>query len=110
MTDAPTPPTEAEQDAAFKRSMAFNAEAVRSGLFAAALDISNELKKAGVPHGEAALLTGAAEFVAQLWQQVGENGGLKPMKVRTTLLGEIKTFFGKHVRMSRLGAPPAKLN
>ena len=98
------PPTDAEQEAAFRQSMAFNSEAVRSGLFAAALDIADELRKAGVPHGEACLLTGAAEFVAQLWQQVGHKGGIPPMKTRSTLLKEINTFYGKHVRATRQGA------
>lgn len=99
----PTPdlPTAAEAEAAFKQSMAFNAEAARSGLFAAALDIADTLKEANVPNGEAALLTGAAEMVAQLWQQVGEKAGIPSAKVRKTLLDEIKTFYGKHQRASR---------
>ncbi|MGH6730017.1 MAG: hypothetical protein ACREBK_07670, partial [Sphingomicrobium sp.] len=70
MTDAPL--TDAEQEAAWRRHMAFNAEAARSGLFAAALDIATTMREQGVAQGEACLLTGAAEFVAQLWQQVGE--------------------------------------
>lgn len=103
-TPPPAPPTDEEQQAAFQQSMAFNSEAVRSGLFAAAMDIAGELRKAEVPQGEACLLTGAAEFVAQLWQQVAENGGLNQNKSRDLLIKEIKTFWRKH----RNAAPPSE--
>lgn len=100
MTDE-APITDAEQEAAFRRSMAFNAEAARSGLFAAALDISLEMKKAGIPHGEACLLTGAVEMVAQLWQQMMSAAGQPPKRSRAKLVAEIRTFFDKHDRAGR---------
>ncbi len=96
---------EAEQEAAFRQSMAFNAEAARSGLFAAALDIAVEMKNAGIPHADAAILTGAAEMVAQLWQQVAHQAGIPAATARKNLEKEIRTFFGKHVRATRAGAP-----
>lgn len=100
------PVTDAENDAAYRRSMAFNAEAARAGLFAAALDIAGEMRKGGVPHADAAILTGAVEFSAQLWQQVGEKAGIASSQIRQNFLKEAKFFYGKHQRASRAGAQP----
>lgn len=111
MTDETTPPppeaelTEEEQQAAFRQHMAFNAEAARSGLFAAAMDIADTMNKANVAHGEACLLTGAAEMVAQLWQQVGKGTGKSSREVRQTLVKEINFFFHKSRKAD--AAPPA---
>jgi hypothetical protein len=107
MTDTPPPLTDEEQEAAFRRSMAFNTEAARSGLFAAAIDIAQEMKKAGVPHGDACLVTGAVEFAAQLWFQMMHRAGQQPKKSKAKLVAEIKTFFDKHERAERRGAKAA---
>lgn len=80
--------------------MAFNAEAARSGLFAAAIDIAEAMKKSEIPHAEAALLTGAVEFVAQLWHEVGIKAGKSPAQVRKMLEKQVRTFFIKHTKAS----------
>lgn len=109
MSDDTAPPTDEEQQAALARSMAFNTEACRSGLFAAAIDMADTLKKAGVAHGEACLVTGAVEFAAQLWFEVMSKAGQPPKRSRAKLVGQIRTFFDKHEKASRQGAaPPTK--
>lgn len=109
MTDQPEekPLTDEEQEAAFRQSMAFNTEAARSGLFAAAIDIAEEMKKAGIPHGEACLVTGAVEFAAQLWFQVMHRAGQPPKKSRAKLRQQIGEFFDKHEKAERRGAQAA---
>ena len=103
MTGNQTPSPEKEE-ADWRRSMAFNAEAARAGLFAAALDILDQMKKAGVPQAEAAVMTGAVEMSAQLWQQVSHEAKIPVAKARKTFLGECQHFFSKHLRMTREGA------
>lgn len=110
MTDETTPPpepTDEEKEAAFRQSMAFNAEAARSGLFAAAIDIADTMKKSGVPHGEAALLTGAVEMAAQLWFEVMHRAGQPPKFSRARFIKQAKEFFDKHEKASRAPQQPA---
>lgn len=94
-------PTDAAEQAAFAQHMAFNVEAVPAGLIAAVLDIAEELKKNDVPHADAIILTAAAEFTAQLWQQTAHRGLIPSRTARNRLLDEIKTFWAKHLRLNR---------
>ena len=87
-----------ENEQAFRQSMAFNSEAVRSGLFAAAIDIANIMKKNDIPHGEAALITGAIEMAAQLWMQVMLKAGNTRQAARQQLEKQVRTFALKHSR------------
>lgn len=105
--DTPKPLTDAEQEAAFRQSMAFNAEAARSGLFAAALDIADTMRKSGVPHGEACLVTGAVEMAAQLWFEVMARAGHQPKLSRARFIKQAREFFDKHERASRRPQQPA---
>jgi hypothetical protein len=100
-----TPATDEEQEAAFRRSLAFNTEAARAGLFAAALDIAETMKEAQVPHGESCIMTGAVEMAVQLWAQVSETAGVPRKKSRETLEKEMRRFFAKH--WGRANDPPA---
>lgn len=105
MTDAPeTPPTDAEQQKAFAQSLAFNTEAVRAGLFASAQDISEMLHQNGVPHADAALVTGAVEFAAQLWTQMMFKAGHTPRSIRTKLHEQVRYFHRKHLKAEQAGA------
>lgn len=84
---------------AFRQSMAFNAEAARAGLFAAAQDIAEAMQKANIPNGEAALLTGAVEMACQLWMQVMlQAPGVTRQKARAKLIEQVRTFANKHSR------------
>jgi hypothetical protein len=113
MADEPPPPaplTDKEQEAAFRQSMAFNTEAARSGLFAAAIDIAETMKKAGVPHGEACLVTGAVEFATQLWFQTMHRAGQPTKRSRAQLVKQVRDFFDKHEKAERRGTQAAKPN
>jgi len=88
----------------FRRSMAFNAEAARAGMFAAALDMLDTMREQGIPQAEAAVMTGAVEMAAQLWQQVSHEAKIPVQKARRTFLSEAQHFFSKHLRMTREGA------
>lgn len=88
-----------EEKAARRQSLAFNTEAVRSGLFAAALDIGDVMKEAGVAEGEAALITGAVEFAVQLWDQVMQSAGNTPKASREAFNRQAQYFFTKHRRL-----------
>lgn len=102
-TTSPAPST-GNDDADWRRSMAFNAEAARAGIFAAALDMLDTMKAQGVPQAEAAVMTGAVEASAQLWQQVAHEAKIPVRTARRTFLGECQQFFSKHHRMTREGA------
>lgn len=83
-------------DKAFRQSMAFNAEAARAGLFAAAIDIADTMQKNNIPHGEAALVTGAMEMAAQLWMQTMLGAGQTRMASRKAAEKQFRTFLNKH--------------
>jgi hypothetical protein len=83
-------------EAAFRQSMAFNSDAARAGLFSAALDIADTMKENDVPHGEAAVVTGALEMAAQLWMQVMLQAGHTRMKARQAAEKQFRTFLIKH--------------
>lgn len=104
--DEVAPPTQAELKEAEWRAAAFNAEAARSGLFAAALDMAEAMKDSGIPNAEAALLTGAVEFVAQLWQQVGLAAGIPRATTRKLIEKELRFYLNKHAEP----APKATMN
>lgn len=87
---------ESENSRAFKASMSFNAEAARSGLFAAAIDIMDTMKKNDIPNGEAALLTGAVEMAAQLWMRTMLSAGKTRLEARKSLEKQVRTFAIKH--------------
>ncbi len=91
--------TNDENEAALRLSMSFNAEACRSGLFAAAIDILDTMKKNDIPNGEAALVTGALEMACQLWMQVMLQAGHMPEAARIAFFGQAKTFLRKHSRL-----------
>lgn len=95
----------AEAERAYRQSMAFNTEAARAGLFAAAMDMAETMKNAGIPDGEAALLTGAVEMAAQLWMQVMLQAGQTPMAARKALEKQIRTFAIKHSRQREEARP-----
>ncbi len=96
-----------DEEAARVRALAFNTEAVRSGMFAAAIDIADTMRENGVENGESCLLTGCAEMVAQLWQQVAEKAGIPRATARKTLEREIRTFYAKHAKASEREAAEA---
>jgi hypothetical protein len=87
-----------DQEAAFRQSMAFNAEAARAGLFSAAADMAKTMKEGDVLNGEAALLTGAVEMAAQLWMHTMIQAGHSPMKARKAFEKQARTFAIKHSR------------
>lgn len=91
----------------FKQHMAFNVEAVRSGLFNSAMDIAKTMQDGKVPHAEAILLTAAVEFAAQLWTQTMLKAGHPPKKIREQLEKEIRFYHRKHLRAEQEGAQPA---
>lgn len=91
MTDTPIEKSEAE-----RKSMAFNTEAARAGIFAAMLDIVDTMRESGIPDVEACVLTGAVEASAQLWAQVGQAAKIPRAKNRKTFEGEARRFFNKH--------------
>lgn len=90
-----------EEKAARRQSLAFNTEAVRSGLFAAAMDIGEVMKEAGVAEGEASLITGAVEFAVQLWDQTMLAAGNTPKASREAFNRQAQYFFTKHRRMEK---------
>lgn len=111
MTEATAPAqTDAEAEAAFRQHMAFNTEAVRSGLFAAAMDIADTMKEQGVPHADAIIVTAAVEMATQLWTQVMLRAGHPPKKVRESLEKQVRAFFRKHLAAEQADAPPVSKN
>jgi hypothetical protein len=97
---------EGDEEAAFRRHMAFNVEAVRSGLFNAAMDIADTMRGQNVPHADAILTTAAVEFAAQLWTQVMIRAGHPPKKVREELQKQVHFFHRKHLLAEQQGAKP----
>ncbi len=95
MSKAKTPP---EFDT---QALAFNAEAVRSYLFQSALEVAEQMQKDGIAMGEAAILTGAIEMVAQLWAQVGFRAGQSPSDVRHKAERQFRIFYHKHMKAER---------
>lgn len=95
---------DAEQEKAFRQHMAFNVEAVRSGLFAAAEDIAKTMRENGLPHADAILTTAAVEFAAQLWTQVMWKAGHTPRSIRTKLHEQVRYFHRKHLKAEQGGA------
>lgn len=109
MTETPAPkpePTAEEQEKAFRQHMAFNVEAIRSGLFASAIDMAETMRKNGVPHADAILTTAAVEFAAQLWTQVMYRAGHTPRAIRTELHKQVRYFHRKHLKAEQQGAQP----
>ena len=94
--------TEGERNSA--AAMIFHSEAVRAGLFAAASDTLDTMLEGGVPNPEAALLTGAIEFAAQLWMQVSLQMGVPRQKAKRTFLNTAELYAAKHAIL----APPTK--
>lgn len=99
-------PTDEEQEAAFRQHMAFNVEAVRSGLFASAIDIAETMKEQNVPHADAIITTAAIEFAAQLWVQVMIRSGQTPKAAREALEKQVRFFFLKHLMAEQAGVQP----
>lgn len=95
-----------EEEAAFRRHMAFNVEAIRSGFMNTALDMSNTMREQNVAHADAILTTAAVEFAAQLWTQVMLRAGHSPKKVRESLEKQIRFFHRKHLHAEQQGAEP----
>jgi hypothetical protein len=89
-------------------ALRFNAEAVRSYLFKAALDVADQMQKDGIAMGEAAILTGAIEMVAQLWAQVGHRAGQSPSDVRHKAERQFWIFYHRHLKTEREQAQEAK--
>ena len=87
-----------------KSDMAFNAEAARAGMFAAALDMIDTMREAGVEQAEAAVLTGAIEMATQLWTKVMLEVGHPPQMVRVSLEKQIRVFFRKHSQLAKVEA------
>lgn len=88
--------TDDQAEADYRRSIAFNVEAMRSGLFSAALDMAKTMKEADIPNADAVMLTAAVEFTAQLWAQVSKQTGIQRGKSRATLEKELRFYFAKH--------------
>lgn len=104
MTEIPpadAPLTGEELAEAERRALLFNIEAARAGLFAAAVDIAEEMKSKGVAQVDVVILTAAAEMSAQLWQQVGWRRGVPMRTCRKNLLTEIGRMWSKHLRLDR---------
>lgn len=89
-------------------AMAMNTEAARAGLFAAAADMLEMMRDAGVEHGEAAVVTGAVEFAVQLWDKTMLGAGNTPKASREALETQVKFFLNKH-REIQLGEGSAIL-
>lgn len=87
---------EATNEATRAQTLAFNTEAARSGLFAAAIDIADIMRENDVPEGEAALITGAVEFAVQLWDRTMIAAGQTPKASREAFEKQAKFFFKKH--------------
>lgn len=71
------------------QKMNMNAEAVRSGLFASAMDIAELMKANKVDDASAAILDGAVQFVGELWDNTMLAAGHSPSKSRKALLASI---------------------
>lgn len=87
MQDTPPNPTQ---------DIAFNIEATRAGMFAAALDMLESMRTAGVQDAPAALITGSIEAATQLWAQVSKRAGVPRKKARETMEKEMRRFFAQH--------------
>ena len=109
MAEAEAPLSTEELAEAERRALLFNIEAARAGLFAAAVDIAEEMKKNGVAQVDVVILTAAAEMSAQLWQQVGWRRGVPMQTCRKNLLKEIGRMWSKHLRMDRSNGDGAEI-
>lgn len=90
------------------QALAFNAEAVRGYMFNAAREVAEGMQKDGIAFGEAALLTGAIEMVAQLWAQVAHRSGISPSDARQKAERQFRIFYHKHLQAERGNAPEVK--
>ena len=75
----------------------FHAEAVRAGLFSSALDVADTMQDAGIDPviGSSAIMNGAAQFTAQLWQQMTMEAGIAPDVAREDFKEELLFFFDR---------------
>jgi len=73
-------------------------ELVRSGVFAAAMDMNQILSRAEVPNGAAALLSGTIEAAVQMWVQVMLKSGNTNQKIEDALNQQVQTYFRKHIK------------
>lgn len=92
MTKKPLSP----EEQARRQTFAFNAEAARAGMFAAAMDMLETMREGGVVENEAPLLTGMLEASVQLWASVMLAAGQSPKAAREALLGQVQFFWNKH--------------
>ena len=76
--------------------IAFRVEAVRSGLFASALDITETMKEAGVEDVGGIIVTAAIEFAVQLWEQSMMAAGHTPKASREALESEVRFYIKKY--------------
>lgn len=82
MTKLPTPQQMADERS---RQLAMNTEAVRSGLFASAMDIAGMMQENKVEDTSAAILDGAILFAVELWDNTMAQAGHSPSNSRKAL-------------------------
>lgn len=92
MNGIPTPQQMDDEPAA---KLAMNIEAVRSGLFAAALDIADMMKENNVDDADAAILDGAIMFAVELWDNTMVAAGHAPSHSRKALLANVTKALAK---------------
>lgn len=85
-----------DEERAERQAFAFNAEAARAAMFAAAMDTIQTMQAQGLAHNEAPVLTGMIEATTQMWTHVMIQAGHSPSKARAALIGQVNFFFHKH--------------
>lgn len=104
MTDAIEPPVESDVagETPEEKTVRLNffSDAVRSGLHASALDILQQMEATGVPDAAACLMTGACQFVAEIYEETATKLGLDKAKVREHLLNSVELYFNTYCEMT----------
>lgn len=104
MTDAYNPPLENEVggESPEEKTVRLNffSDAVRAGLHSAGVDIMEQMLAQGIPDTAACMMTGACQFVAELYEETARKAGVDRQAFRHHMIASVATYFDTYCEMS----------
>ena len=104
MTETPTAPLEEEVAGESKEEktarLNFFSDAVRAGLHSAGADIMEQMMAQGVPDATACILTGACQFIAELYEETANKTGADRQKFKAHMLESVGIYFDTYCEMT----------
>lgn len=106
MTDATTPDLPVESDVAGETQeektarLNFFSDAVRAGLHSSAMDILEQMEANAVPDAAACLMTGACQFLAEIYEGMATRVGADKSACKTHMLESAGLYFDTYCQMT----------